>query len=376
MGAWADDPQHFAATEGLDPNAFAERRQYGRYLRSILDQAIAGGCVQLVEDRAVEAKHDAAGWQIRLERGGRVEADGLVLAIGNQPPAELSFVSEAGGFLIDNPWGERARSAISEAAATASDILIVGTSLTMIDVVLSLDRAGHRGRIVAVSRRGRIPLAGGLHDPAPVRWEELPQLKVREFAKWLQDRSAKVDWRSAIDSLRPHSHRIWQTFSKEEKRRFLRNGRPWWDIHRHRIAPQVAAKVVELVSAGRLEIVAGRIAKIGLGGEGVEVAIRRRGRTEADPARCFGYVFNCTGPLADIGRTEQPLLRRLLDGGLVEPDELSIGLAVDERSRALPAERLWALGTLTKGRYWEMIAVPDIREQAAAVADDIATELG
>ena len=30
------------------------------------------------------------------------------------------------------------------------------------------------------------------------------------------------------------------------------------------------------------------------------------------------------------------------------------------------------MGPLTKGRYWEIIAVPDIREQAAEVADDIA----
>jgi uncharacterized NAD(P)/FAD-binding protein YdhS len=209
-----------------------------------------------------------------------------------------------------------------------------------------------------------------------VQWENLPQLKVREFAKWLRNRSANVDWRSAIDSLRPHSHRIWQTFSNEEKRRFLRNGRPWWDIHRHRIAPQVAARIAQLVSDGRLEIVAGRVATVEAYDGGVDVAIRRRGKAEADSPQRFGYVFNCTGPLSDIGRTEDPLLRQLLDDGLVVPDELSIGLAVDERSRAAPGERLWALGTLTKGRYWEIIAVPDIRHQAAAVAEDIATELG
>jgi uncharacterized NAD(P)/FAD-binding protein YdhS len=70
-----------------------------------------------------------------------------------------------------------------------------------------------------------------------------------------------------------------------------------------------------------------------------------------------------------------PLLRSLLDARAVQPDHLGIGIAVDERSRAAGAARLWALGGLTKGRYWEIIAVPDIREQAAAVAQDIATEL-
>jgi uncharacterized NAD(P)/FAD-binding protein YdhS len=85
------------------------------------------------------------------------------------------------------------------------------------------------------------------------------------------------------------------------------------------------------------------------------------------------YAFNCTGPLHSIARTRDPLLRSLLDGGAVSPDPLGMGLDVDDSARA--GERLWALGPLTKGRYWEIIAVPDIREQAASVADDIAREL-
>jgi uncharacterized NAD(P)/FAD-binding protein YdhS len=376
MGAWADDPGHFAEVEGLEADRFAERRRYGLYLRSILDDAADSGLVELIEDRAVGAKQDSSGWRIQLASGSTVEAGALIVATGNQPPAELPFAKEAGGRLIDNPWGEAARSAISDAASTGADVLIVGTSLTMIDTVLSLDRAGHAGKIVAVSRRGKIPLAGGLHDPAPVEWDELPPLKVRKIAKWLRNRGAVVDWRSAIDSLRPHSHRIWQSFSNAEKRRFLRLGRPWWDIHRHRIAPEVAAKVEQLVADGRLEVIAGRIVSAESDSGGVEVTIRRRGKERAESPRRFGYIFNCTGPLADITRTDEPLLRQLLENDLARPDELAIGFAVDERSRAGPAERLWALGTLTKGRYWEMIAVPDIREQAAAVAEDIAMELG
>jgi len=376
MGAWAEDPEHFASTLGLDRNSFAERRQFGRYLRSILDEATEDGWVQVVEERAVGARPVSQRWTVRLSGGGKIEADALVLATGNQAPAKLPFADEAGDRLIDDPWGERARSVVADAAQTGVDVLIVGTSLTMVDSVLSLDRAGYRGRIVAISRRGKIPLPGGLHDPAPVDWEGAPSPKVREIARWLRQRSREIDWRSAVDSLRPHSHRLWQSMPIPEKQLFLRYGRPWWDIHRHRIAPQVAARIEELISIGKLEVVAGRIIDVRRTADSVEVVYRKRGKSAPDPARRFGYVFNCTGPLADITRTKDPLLRALLDSRLVEPDELSIGLAVDERSRAGPAGRLWALGTLTKGRYWEMIAVPDIRGQAAAVAEDIATELG
>lgn len=375
MGAWPDNPGDFAARECVEPNSFAQRRQYGRYLRAILDEAIQSGCVEVVEDRAIAAERGSGGWRVRLEGGRAIESTALVLALGNQPPAELPFAREAGERLIDNPWRGRARSAIAEAAEKGVDVLIVGTSLTMVDTVLSLDAAGHRGRMIAISRRGKVPLPGGPHDPVPVDRDQLPEPKVREIAKWLRKRSSEVDWRSAVDSLRPHSHRLWQALSAAEKRLFLRYGRPWWDIHRHRIAPQVSQSIGKLIGSGRLEVIAGRILDVRATGDALEVTYRRRGRDEPEPPRRFGYIFNCTGPLGDISRTEDPLLRQLLDDGAIEPDELAIGLAVDERSRAGPAERLWALGTLTKGRYWEIIAVPDIRDQAAAVAEDIATEL-
>jgi uncharacterized NAD(P)/FAD-binding protein YdhS len=202
---------------------------------------------------------------------------------------------------------------------------------------------------------------------------EVPKGGVLALWRWLRRRSGEVGWRAAVDSLRPHSHALWQSLGDEQQRRFLRHARPWWDVHRHRIAPEVARQVHDLVAQGRLEIVAGRIGAIHETDSGLEVEIRRRGGSSE--TRRFAFAINCTGPLGAIDRTSDPMLRRLLDDGLVRPDLLGIGLDVDQRSRAAGSERLWALGPLTKGRYWEIVAVPDIREQAAAVAEDIAREL-
>jgi uncharacterized NAD(P)/FAD-binding protein YdhS len=375
MGAWADEPEDFLKREGVERGSYAERRQFGRYLRWILDEAVGSGHTEIVDDRAVGAERESRRWTVRLGNGDVITADALVLATGNQPPARLLIAASAGDRLINDPWGTRAREAIEDSVARQLDVLILGTSLTMIDVALSLDSAGHRGRTVALSRRGKIPLANGVDTPSPIEADELPPPRIRDIAKWLRKRSADIGWRAAVDSLRPHSHRLWQSLSTEQKRLFLRYGRPWWDIHRHRIAPEVARSVGRMIANGRLEIVAGRLVKLRRDGEAVEVVIRRRGQEDPDPPQRFGYVFNCTGPLGDITGTEDTLLRQLLDQGLAVPDDVAIGLAVDERSRAGPAERLWALGTLAKGRYWEIIAVPDIRDQAAAVAEDIATEL-
>jgi uncharacterized NAD(P)/FAD-binding protein YdhS len=375
MSAWAGEPDDFARrfeSEGGDRRGFAQRRLFGRYLGEILEDAIDSGCAQLIHATAVHASRENGGWRVGLDEGNAVSADALVLAVGNQEPDMLAAFAGAGDRFIGNPWGREARAAVQELASSGGDALLVGTGLTMVDLVLSLNAAGHPGRIVALSRRGLAPRAHADLQPAPVEDEEVPKGSARAILRWLRRRSAEVGWRAAIDSLRPHSHALWQSLPVDEQRRFLRHARPWWDVHRHRIAPEVAATVARLVGEGRLEIVAGRIVSAREGYDGIVVEYRRRGSANLD-AREFAYAFNCTGPLHSIGRSKDPLLRSLLDAGQVRPDALGIGLQVGENARA--GERLWALGPLTKGRYWEIIAVPDIREQAAAVAEDIAREL-
>ena len=112
--------------------------------------------------------------------------------------------------------------------------------------------------------------------------------------------------------------------------------------------------------------------------DGVEVTLARRPSTSLRTnggveTRIFDTVVNCTGPLHAMARTVNPVMRQMLDDGLVEVDRIGIGVKVDGNDRA--GERVWAMGPMTKGNYWEIIAVPDIRGQAERVATDIATEL-
>jgi uncharacterized NAD(P)/FAD-binding protein YdhS len=376
MSAWADDPDDFVRAfeaEGGDRKGFAQRRLFGRYLRRILDDSAASGLVEVIEDRAVGAHPGGDGWTVKLESGEALDASALVLATGNEAPDPLRVFEGAGERFINNPWGPDAAAAIAELAGAGGDALLVGTGLTMVDTVLSLDEAGHRGRIVALSRRGQMPRSHGDLTPAPVQQDEVPHGNVLALWRWLRGRAGEVGWRAAVDALRSYSHALWQAFSPAEQRRFIRHARPWWDVHRHRIAPEVAERLRGLIAEGRLEVMAGRIGGVRQVHAGVAVEIRRRGA--ADPAESvFAYAFNCTGPLGTLWRTRDPMLRGLLEGGFVKPDDLGMGLDVDEGSRA--GERLWALGPLTKGRFWEIVAVPDIRGQANGVADHIARELG
>ena len=377
MSAWAGDPDHFARHfegEGGHAKGFAERRLFARYLGQILDDAKGSGHVRTLAATATGASRKDGVWQVQLDDGEELSARSLVLAIGNQEPQGLRVFGGAEQRFIRNPWGKHAQSAVGELAASGEAALLVGTGLTMIDLVLSLNAAGHTGRIFALSRRGLIPRGHADFEPAPVDREHVPTGSLRALWRWLRRRSAEVGWRAAVDSLRPYSHALWQALDVEQQRRFLRHGRPWWDVHRHRIAPQVADTIMWMIAENRLEIAAGRIVASRDVGDTLEVEVRRRGASTSQKMR-FAYAFNCTGPLHAIANTKDPLLRSLFESGAIQEDPLGIGLDVDGRSRAANGERLWALGPLTKGRYWEIIAVPDIREQAAAVADDIALEL-
>ena len=338
MSAWAGDPDHFAKVfeaEGGDRSGFAQRRMFGRYLRAMLDDAVASGCVEVREAKAVSATRDAGSWQVRFEDSSSIGATALVLATGNQEPHSLRAFAGVEQRLIANPWGAEARGAVQDLAASSESALLVGTSLTMIDLVLSLDAAGHHGRIVALSRRGQVPRGHADYDPVSVAAEDVPCGSVRELTRWLRRRSAEIGWRAAIDGLRPHSHPLWQSLGAEQQRRFLRHARPWWDVHRHRIAPEVAATVARLIAEGRLEIIAGRIMSARDLSGGIEVQYRRRG-SQQPQTEIFAYAFNCTGPLHSMQDTKDPLLRSLLDADQVRPDPIGSWLG---GRRNLPSRR-------------------------------------
>ena len=84
-------------------------------------------------------------------------------------------------------------------------------------------------------------------------------------------------------------------------------------------------------------------------------------------------VINCSGPHIDVDHTTEPLLRQLRAEGLIVADRLRLGLAVDREMRLIGADgqlsnRLYASGPMTRGIFWEITAVPDIRVQSWALA--------
>ena len=382
MSAWPDAPDHFSdwlRARGIEAGGFAQRLAFGDYLREQLDEAMESGLVTLIDGEAVAA-HRSDGpstgsgqaWRVSLADGREVAAGDLALALGNQPPAPLRVGNGAidPAILCDDPWSDEGRAQVARVARSGAPVVVVGTGLTMVDMVLTLAEAGHEGRVTALSRRGLDPRGHAAVPAAALDGSDAPG-GLMPLWRWIRNAvAAGDDWRARIDSLRPRSAELWQGLSDAEKRRFMRHARPWWDVHRHRIAPQVAALLAARKDTGRLEVIAGRIRGATGNAERVTLTIGTRGGETIE--RDAGLVVNCTGPLGAVAATRDPLLRQLLDDGLASPDALGIGVAGDDRDAATASDRLWLLGPLSKARQWEIIAVPDIRGQAERVAEAIA----
>ncbi len=382
MSALSDRPAHFAewcTARGLgDGGSFVQRQQYGEYLGELLERsaARAGDRLALVRDTAVAADVRPDGVTLALEGGKRIDVDALVVAVGNLPPhAPPGLDPDAlpGDVYAPDPWDP----AVVEGLGPDDTILLIGTGLTMVDVALSLDAAGFAGKIVAMSRRGLLPHRHVPPGPPGTR-NEKPTTVASDLLAEVRARAEALDggWRAAVDELRPFTQGLWLSASDEQRARFLRHLRPWWDVHRHRLAPQVAAKIDAMVARGQLTIVGGKPSRYVAQGTGVAVTYRPRG-ADAEATLHVRRIVNCTGPQGDLARSSEPLLRGLIANGHARADAARLGLDVDAQSRLIGADgtahpRLFGIGPMTRGAFWEIVAVPDIRTQVWTVARRLA----
>lgn len=375
MSALPDDPGHFQRwLETHHPehaDGFAPRLIYGAYLSELLAESAAGsnGRLTIVRADATALSITDAGTIVRLDDGTDIAADAVVLATGNLPPHTPQGVDpETLGpdrYAAD-PWAAD----VADGLTDDDTVLLLGGGLTMVDVALLLDARGFRGRIIALSRRGLLPRTHGDVVPAPLA--ERPLGPMSALLRQVRAAARTAGWRAAVDALRPHTQSLWRGTDPADRARFLRHLRPWWDVHRHRLAPQVAERIAALRAEGRLSIVAGRLDAVTPTGTGVMLDYRPRG-SDTIVTGNIRRIVNCTGPLGDIGRTTEPLLRDLCEQGLIRPDPLRIGIDVDPQSAILAADgtasdRLFAIGPMTRGTFWEIVAVPDIRQQVWSVA--------
>jgi uncharacterized NAD(P)/FAD-binding protein YdhS len=399
MSAFSEDLGHFdrwlRETDILarDPDAAVEggylfpgRLEFGRYLDGLVrhEAAVKAGRLTHRQTRAAAIDASAARIMVRLESGEALEADRVVIALSHPPPSlpPRLRVLKDDPRLIENPWRAGALDAIPRDGA----VLIVGTGLTMADIVASLAKAGHRGRVTAFSRRGLLPRGHALQatdligdfatDPSRTALDLLVRIRA-EVAKAVGQGSA---WQAVLDGVRRDGGKVWSALPLGEKRRLLRHLRPFWDVHRYRIAPQPERVLKNWQADGRLEVLAASLSEVEAGQEAVRVALRRRKdgkRLEVSVAA----VILATGPAHDRLIELTPALSSLAATGRLEPDPLRLGIAVDPQSRILdqgghPDDRLWVAGPLARERFGELMGLPQVLTHAENVARSLADRIG
>ncbi len=390
MSAFPDDPGHFwrwvVVNAGIDsrtcadPFCFVPRRLYGRYIGSLIEvhtNAIAGQPrLDIVKGEACSIAIIPEGVCVRLSDGSSQYGDVAVLATGHETPGYLDH------WLCANPWASPAEAKIEPDAS----VLVLGTGLTMVDHVLALVGAGHTGPITAFSRRGLLPQVHRHVEELPIHKSDVPfGMGARHFWHWLRSMIAEEqlrgnDWRAVVDGLRPHTQEIWWKFSTSAKRRFVEHARAWWDVHRHRMAPEVAERLNAIMASGQLTVAPARVISVEEHAFGVKLVYHRRGQSKP-LSLIVQKIVDCRGIMTDPVNSQNVLVQSMLRDGLARPDPLRLGLDVTWECEILDAngqssQRLYAVGPITRGAFWETIAVPDIRVQCAKLARRLRQRLG
>ena len=390
MSALAGDPGHlsrWAAAAGLPPDRFLPRRAYGRYLTDSLAEAERSATpaarvnritADVVTIRRPSHSHSQShgrsrALRLHLASDGRIDADAVVLAAGNLPPAAPCPMPQ--DRYIPDPWEPGAL----DAATDGSPVAVLGTGLSMLDVAIALTDAHPRTVVHAISRHALLPREHSSPRPAagvsamPAIRATSGTLRLSRLIREVRaSTAARPDgWQEVVDALRPQIPGLWAQLPEADQRLFLAHVARYWEVHRHRVPPATARRAAALSSAGRLSVHRGRVVAASDQHGCVRLRLDRGRSTATELA--VGWLVNCTGPAADITATADPLLRHLLEAGLARPDRLRLGLDTDPRgvlrgADGRPAGDIFALGPLLRGSRYETTAIPEIRGQAAALA--------
>lgn len=348
-------------SRGRLADAYVPRQLFGDYMEQLLADEIASGGIRRVFAEAVGI--DAKQRRLALADGSQIAIDWMILATGNLP-SSLPFRSASPSRMIDDPWEPGALEQIEP----DDSVLLLGTGLTMVDTLLVLHARGHKGPLHAVSRHGLLPKSHqpGGHWPGFLDADASPRQALRAIRENVRRAKARgVPWQRVFDAARPMVASLWQGWGLGQRAQFLRHLRTLWDVHRHRMAERVATAVSNQLWNGSLTVTAGRVLEVADRPGGLSAVIRPRG---AEPlAVDIDAIVNCTGPAIDLRQAKQPLLRNLLQQGLIRSDPLGLGLESDDcaliDAQGNPSDWLFALGSLTRPAWWEITAVPEIRAQ-------------
>jgi uncharacterized NAD(P)/FAD-binding protein YdhS len=386
MSAFPENPGHFqkwlsiTLGEEILSEPFVPRHYFGRYLEETLQSFLA-----TVHDNVIfkpivgdvqDVAHAGAEWIVSTGDGHEAAFDKVIFATGNLRPRQPGQLTERAAQhprYFDNPWTLQ-----SDQWPAHYSVLFIGTGLSMVDGIVPLARLGHKARLVAFSRKGLLPRPHG-HSDIPFKFTadffadplSLRAL-IRKIRLAVRDHETRGGiWQDVIGALRPWTTLVWTQWPENTRRQFQRHLKSYWEVLRHRCPPEPLEYLQELRDAGQLSIRADRLRSIDHDGSRFLVRWNDRAGEEF-----FDVVVNSTGPINDFRGAGFAPFRTLLDAGELSADPMGLGLRVSDELRLIDKagkdqSALFAIGSLTKGKFWESTAIPDIRVQAETLAKQL-----
>lgn len=390
MSALPEDPNHFINwlqknNHVISQSRHVPRKLYGEYIGEILQQAIKTSHhkFELITNEVTDINIYNEFYEVIISNSEIYKLNKIVLALGNFSPGNIIKENNTLAHslnICNDPWACKAVSLIQP----EDDILIVGSGLTMADTCMSLYHNHHKGMIYCVSTHSYLPAVHHYGNSYPSFYNELENARsllevVSTVKKHIRIAESKnIGWRSVIDSLRPHTQRIWKNLSLKDKQLFMKRLNRMWNVARHRIPVEYQEMLNDLQEKGRLHFLKGRVAEIQEQGYWFVVKIKdKTTKTKIDLK--VNYIINCTGPQTRYDKIAQPLVRNLLSKNLIEQGPLGIGINSDDEGRIIVngkvSDTLFTIGPPRAGSLLESTAVPELREQAKELAELIVKDL-
>lgn len=358
---------------------FTERKLYGQYVKDRVYEQINAKKIKVehIRSRVQGFTREQSGYfSLTTEAGEKYHAKSAILANGVVLANATTVSNQTRG--LQSPW----RPSAFEGVNNFKSLAVVGTGLTALDVIVECESKGFCGDYLVISRHGKFPLP---HLPKAISAtkEQLAwanQLLERKLglSEAMREFRAQVkggaDWYYLIDSLRLVTQPIWQSWTQTERSSFMRHLRWAWDIHRHLAPSSTIDRVNALINSGRMKIIKGRLVDSKDLGSVSEVTVRRRGGGEF--SQKVDKIFDGMGLGTNILKSDDPMIKQILEDGLIAPDDLGIGFMADPAGRALSGisqivTGLYLLGPLRRGQLWESTAARELRAQARVIAQHI-----
>lgn len=339
MSAYFDNPNHFsdwAETKGYKEIDFVPRKLYGEYLQSVWMEAEKKLKINRIQTDVMHSKKGKDGFTLSHSKGENFY-NHVITATGNCLPLQVPKITGDRSSYYTSPW------VIDERVQNLSHVVLIGSGLSAVDAVLSLQENGFKGKVTLLSRHGFLPephldivkgKAPWQFSSEEFNGEYLKQKSPTMMLSFIKQEIEKAgeqnrSWHAVIDGLRPYTNTIWQNWDEKERKHFMRHLFTFWNVHRHRMAKEIHAIVEEFNDTNRLQQYQARA---------LEIQADKTASLTLDD----GTTLNCDAVINCMGY-------RYKEG------------------RHFDAS--YAIGPANFGQLFETTAIPEIRRQSSETAE-------